>query len=171
MLNLWNTRRLAEDIAAERLTSGDKVAYYVFAATFYMAFAYLGSIGPPHYTWLNMYEGIVVCVVTFVGARRVAATYPDPIDARFFEMSFLLSIPLTIKVTAVLWIGDYTGWWLIGKVLENSVDWAEESARAAAYWGNRGNDLLPFVLAAVVAVVFWLRLAHHVGYVVGKRST
>ena len=169
MLNLWNTKRLADDVAGERLTSRTKEMYYVFSAVFYMVFAYLGSNGPPHYTWLHLYEGIVVCGVTFVGARRVVAAYSEPLDARFFETSFLVSIPLMIKATVVSWGGVYAAWWVLGWAMEQNVA-LDEPSRAVNYWGSRAYDLIPFILAVAVAVVFWLRLAHHVTYVVAKRG-
>jgi hypothetical protein len=169
MLNLWNTQRLADDIAADRLTSRQKGTYYVFIAVLYMALTYVSNAGSSHYTWMYLYEGIVVCVVTFVGARRVVSAYPEPLDAKFFEAAFLVSIPLSIKAVLVLWIGDYGAWWLLDMALERNA-MLDDPSRAVNYWGRRLYDLVPFVLAAAVAVVYWLRLAHHVGYVAGKRN-
>jgi hypothetical protein len=170
MMHLWRTTKLADDIALGRVTSNERVAYFVFAQVLFVAIGYIAGYGPSHHSWLYVYEAVVVCVVTFAGARRVAATYSIPIDAGFFEATFLLSVPLTIKMTAAMWIADYGGWWALDVILQRLSVETAESARAYSYWFSRAYDLLPFVVAVIIAVVFWLRLTHHIAYVVSKRG-
>jgi hypothetical protein len=79
MMHLWDTKALGDEIAFGRVTSKEKAAYFVLAAVFYLAIGYIAGYGPSHYSWIYVYEALVVCVVTLAGANKVASAYPEPI--------------------------------------------------------------------------------------------
>ena len=170
-MHLWATPKLADQIAAGEVSAREKVAYFVFAQVFYIAIGYAtGYLSSFHASWLYVYEAAVVGVVTLAGAQKVASSYRRPIDAGFFEMAYLLSVPLTVKTTLASWVASLGGSWLFSAVLERLSPESAESARALSYWSGRLWQIFPFLVAVAIAVVFWYRLAHHVAYVVTKRA-
>ena len=170
-MHLWATSKLADEIVAGEVPTKQKVAYYVFAQVFYVAVAYAAQYGSSlHATWLYVYEAVVVGVVTLAGAHKVASSYQRPIDGAFFEMAYLLSVPLAVKTTLAMWVAMWGGSWLFSAVLMQFSPQSEESVRALSYWAGRLWQVFPFLVAVLIAVVFWYRLAHHVAYVVAKRG-
>jgi len=168
-VHLWATRTLADQLVAGTVAARTKVIYYIFAQVFYLAVGYAASYGPFHGSWLYIYEGIVVAVITFAGAQRVASSYGRQIDGTFFEIAYLLSVPLTVKATAAAWLAIYGGYWLFNRALSQVSTESADSARAFSYWSGRLWEVWPFLVAAAIAVVFWSRLAHHVRYVATAR--
>jgi len=170
-MHLWATKKLAEEIAAGHVSVREKIAYYVFAQIFYVAIGYAAGYASFQMSWLYVYEAAVVAVVTFAGARKVVVSYPRPIDSEFFEQTYLLSVPLMVKTTLASWVAIWGGSWLLSIVLPHLPEpETAESARILAYWVGRLWQLFPFVVAVIIAVVFWYRLAFHVAHVASRRS-
>ena len=169
-MHLWATQKLADEIAAGNVTAREKATYFVIAQVLFIAVGYAAAYGPSHLSWLYLYEGVLVAVVTFAGAQKVVASYERPIDGEFFQMSFLLSVPIFVKTTMASWVAIYGGYWLFGTVLPQISTDSADSARALSYWVPRAWELLPFFVGVIVAIVFWLRLAHHVRYVAQRRG-
>lgn len=167
---LWNTPALADDIAAGRVSGADKAAYYVVGPVLYTGVAFGSLFAFGGRSWFLAYEALVVCVIAFVGARRVASTYERPLDGAFFEAVYLLSIPLFIKATLAIWLFTYGIWWVIVTVVPQlhfqSRDWGD----VVSYWVNTAAILLPFLFVAAICIVFWLRLAYHVHYISSNRG-
>jgi hypothetical protein len=169
-LHLWATSKLANEIAVGQVSARDKMHYYVFSAVFLVAIGYAVDWSPADRSLFHLYEAVVVCIVTFAGALRVVSSYAKPIDGAFFEMSYLLSIPLVIKTTGAAWVAIYAADWLWSMLLPHISAESAESARAISYWLHRVRQAYPFLIAVAVTMVFWFRLAHHVAYVVAKRD-
>ena len=169
-MHLWATRQLADEIIAGDLTTRDKVTYFVVFQVLLIALGYASGLGTRQFSWLYLYEAILVVVVTFAGAQKVVSSYSNPVDAEFFETTYLLSVPLFVKTTLVAWIAIYGGHWLFAKALPHISTESEGSARLLTYWLPRLWDLLPFLVGVVVVFIFWIRLAHHLRYVVAKRG-
>ncbi len=169
-MRLWATSKLADQIASGQVSAREKVAYFVFASVFVVAAGYAADWGPRDRSWLHAYEGIVVCVVTLAGAHRVASSYRAAIDGPFFEMAYLLSVPLLVKTTLAAWVAAYGAEWLVSAIVPHLSADSTETAQAIEYWWTRIGQVFPFVLAVTIASVFWFRLAHHVAYVVAKRG-
>jgi hypothetical protein len=93
-----------------------------------------------------------------------------PIDAAFFEMAYLLSVPILIKTTLAAWAAIYVASWLSSAIVPYLSADSPESAQALEYWWGRAWQVYPFLVAVVIAAVYWFRLAHHVAYVVAKRG-
>ena len=169
-MHLWATSKLADQIVAADVPAREKVGYFVFAAGFVVVFGYATAWFPVDRSWFYLYEGVVVSVVTLAGAYRVAESYPSPIDGAFFEMAYLLSVPLLIKTTLAGWVAIYGGSWLFSAILPHVSVGSTESAHALSYWLGRAWQIFPFLVAVAIAIVYWYRLAHHVAYVVAKRG-
>jgi len=159
-MRLWDTSKLVDDIVAKTISSNEKVAYYVFAQVFYTAMGYASMYGFANHTWLFIYEAVVVCVIAFAGARRVALAYPTTLDGSFFEAAYLLAIPLSIKATLAIWVLNYGWWWGISKVVPMLS--FEGPVIGLTYLVNRLWELIPFLVVVIVSIVFWQRLAWHV---------
>ena len=169
-MHLWATSKLADQIAAEQVSSADKVAYFVLAQVLLAALGYAVNYLPSHGSWLYVYEAVVVVVITFAGAHRVVSSYKGPIDSAFFEAAYLLSIPLIIKITLASWVAIYSGYWLLGAIAPHINIASADSAQALTYWFGRLWETLPFLVAVLVALIYWSRLARHVAYVVANRG-
>jgi len=171
-VHLWATRKLADEIVVGEVSARDKIAYYVFAMVFYVVAGYAaGYSSYDNYSLFYVYEAVVVGVVTFAGAHKVTLSYRAPLDGHFFETVYLLSVPLVIKATIAAWVAIWGGNWLLSTLLPHlPVPQTAESARTLSYWVGRLWQVLPFLVAVVIAVVYWYRLAHHVAYVVNKRG-
>jgi hypothetical protein len=85
-------------------------------------------------------------------------------------MTFLLSVPLIVKTTLAAWIVIYGASWLFSRALPYVSAATAESAFALSYWIGRFWQVFPFVVAVIIAIVYWARLAHHVAYVVARRD-
>jgi hypothetical protein len=169
-VHLWATGKLADEIAAGTVSSRDKMLYFVLLQVLAVAIGYAVGFIPFHASWMYVYEAVVVIVITFAGARRVTLAYQGAVDGGFFEMAYLLSVPLTVKTTVASWVAIWGGTWLIRRILEGLTLESADAARAVSYWGRAAWELVPFVVAAVIAVVFWYRLAHHVAYIIAKKG-
>jgi hypothetical protein len=169
---LWATRKLADEIIAGEVSAHQKSAYFVFAMVFYVVAGYAaGYSSYDNYSWFYVYEALVVGVVTFTGAHKVTLSYRRPLDGQFFEMAYLLAVPLLVKATVAAWVAIWGGDWLLSILLsELPAPQTAESARALSYWVGRLWQVLPFLVAVAIAVVYWYRLAHHVAYVASKRG-
>ena len=84
---------------------------FVFAVVFAVVIGYAAAYGSLHSSWLMFYEGAVVGVVTFAGAQKVTQSYGRAIDGEFFEMAYLLSVPLLVDYACV---GDGNLWVVTG---------------------------------------------------------
>jgi len=169
-MHLWDTQKLADEIVAGQVSANAKVSYFVFSAVFTIVLGYAAGYGSFHGSWLYVYEAAVVGAVTFAGAKKVARSYLRPIDGEFFEMAYLLSVPLLVKTTLASWIAIWGGYWLISALVPQlPVSDSAESSQALAYWVNRIWQVLPFLVGVTIALVYWYRLAHHVAYVAHKR--
>lgn len=169
-MRLWNTPALAHDIAAGRVSGSDKSAYYVVGPVLYTGVAFGSLFAFGGRSWFLAYEALVVCVIAFVGARRVASTYHGPLDAPFFEAVYLLSIPLFIKASLAIWLLTYGIWWIIVTVVPQMHFQSREVGDAVSYWVNTAATLIPFLFVAGICIAFWLRLAHHVHYISSHRG-
>jgi hypothetical protein len=133
--------------------------------------SYAAGYASFHGSWLYVYEAAVVAVVTFAGAKKVTQSYQRPIDGAFFEMAYLLSVPLLVKTTLASWVAIWGGYRLISvHVPHLPASDSAEASQALAYWIGRMWQVLPFLVAVIVAVVYWYRLAHHVAYVANRRG-
>jgi hypothetical protein len=169
-MHFWNTSKLASEIVADRVTARDKAWYFVFGQVFWVATGYAASLNAPQGLWFYVYEGVVVAVVTFAGAGKVLSTYGKSPDATFFEMIYVLSVPLMIKATLAAWTAIYGGSWLFLASLPYASPTSAESALALSYWLGRLWQVFPFVVAVVIAAVDWSRLNYHVAYIVKGRG-
>ena len=169
-MRLWSTSKLANDIVSGRVTPRDKASYFVLGQVLVVAIGYAASLNSPESFWMYVYEAVVVTVVTFAGAGRVLSTYKAPADGSFFEMVYFLSVPLIIKTTVAAWVAIYGGSLLFAAVLPHLSATSAESAFTMSYWLSRLWQVFPFVVAVVIAIVYWSRLTHHVAYVVANRG-
>jgi hypothetical protein len=167
-MRLWDTSKLADDIVGDQISPKEKLAYYVLAQVFYSAVGYAALYGLSSRSWLFVYEAVVVCVIVFAGANRVASLYPRPLDGSFFETAYLLAIPLSIKATLAIWLLIYGWWWAVSTIVPKLS--IEGPAIAITYWLNRGWELVPFLVVVIVSIVFWQRLARHVQQVATRRG-
>ena len=168
-MHLWATQKVAEQIVAGQIATRDKTAYFVFAAVFYTVLGYASGYASYHASWLYVYEAVVVVVVTFAGAHKVVSSYQKPIDGEFFEMAYLLSVPLLVKTTILAWGTIWGGFWLFSTISPYlPTPETAESAQALSYWVGRLWQVLPFLAQVTAVVVYWYRLAHYVTYVVTK---
>jgi hypothetical protein len=170
-MHLWDTRKLADEIVAGQVAVPEKIAYFVFSQVFYVAVGYAAGYGSYDASWLYIYEAVVVAVVTFAGARKVVSSYQVPVDGGFFEVTYLLSVPLLVKTTLAAWVAIMGGYWLFSTLVPHlPAPESAASAQAYSYWVGRLWQVLPFLVGVTVAVVYWYRLAHHVSYVVDHRN-
>ena len=168
-MHLWATSKLGDEIAAEQVSPRDKVGYFVVAQVLVVAIGYAVNYVPSHGSWLYVYEAVVVVVITFAGAYRVASSYKQPVDGAFFEAAYLLSIPLIIKTTLASWAVIYGGYWLLGAIAPH-INASADSSQALTYWLGRLWEIFPFLVAVSITLIYWFRLAHHVAQVVAKRG-
>ena len=168
-MHLLSTSKLADEIVADRVSTREKAAYFVMLQVLVIALGYAAGFSPPQNLWMYVYEGLVVCVVTFAGAGRVVSSYGRPLDTAFFEATYLLSVPLLVTTTVAAWVAMYGGSWLFSTMIPHVSATSAESADALSYWLGRLWWGYTFIVAVVITIVFWVRLAHHVGYVASKR--
>jgi len=98
---LWNTEKLAEQIASDQLSADSKFQYLLasnilFALVGYIVW-YFSSIPTPS-EFNYWFEALLVLIITVGGTLRCKEAFAPAKGLSLIESFFILSLPLSIKI-------------------------------------------------------------------------
>jgi hypothetical protein len=162
-LHLWNTNRLAVDLAQGKVTSDEKFIYLVISWGIGAAAGYVGSlfvIGSAG--WLFWYEGLLVSLITVFGLIRCRDKYKGAGDDRLLEHCTVLSAPLNLKFSIFTWLAyvavHQSMTWVMSKLSFTSGD----SSIALVTWIlNAVATFQSFLIVVIAMLAYYLRMSAH----------
>ncbi len=162
-IHLWNTNRLAVELAQGRVTTKEKFVYLAFSWTIGAAAGYIGSLFITGSAgWLYWYEGLLVSVITVFGLIRCRDKYEGAGDDRLLEHCVILSAPLNLKYFLYTWLAyvavHQSLTWVVLKLSFTS----EDSSTTFITWLlNAVVTFQSFLITVIGLLVFYLRMSVH----------
>jgi hypothetical protein len=148
-IHLCNAKKLAQELRHGKVSPKDRGYYLVTSFVIFLVFYYSGfaSANPP-WSWLSIYEFIVLIFVTIVGLSKVYGaakgdTYPD-----FVTEFTCLYVPVSVTTFLVIWC---LFWTVTFGFREAIIQISESNLQIAINLSRIGGDL--FGLLAFLAVV------------------
>jgi hypothetical protein len=159
---LWDTPRLANLLAAGRVTSADKFRYLVVGQILILVLGYVFYFLPlTTGGWLYFYEAALIVVITGAGLIRCRDSYAGATDDRLLASFLMLSVPLTIKVTLLSWAPATVVYWAMTRYADK-IDVSSPFAVELVQFAYRFLYVFtPFVAAVGAAFFFWWRMGTH----------
>jgi hypothetical protein len=159
---LWNTSRLANLLAAGRVTSAEKFRYLFLGQILIVVLGYVFYFLPlTTGGWLYFYEAVMILVTTGAGLVRCRESYAGATDDRLLESFLVLSVPLTIKVTILSWAPATVVYWAMTRYADK-IDVSSPFAVEFVQFAYRFLYVFtPFVAAVGAAFCFWWRMGTH----------
>jgi len=157
-MHVLNTRRLVEDLAANRVSNLYKAYYLLAGWVLYSAIGYSTlTFANNGRHWLGLFEFFMITIVAVLGMQRCYEASGGDEDAHFVIDFICLLLPLTIKIWVVVW-GLYWifAWPYNAMVGPDAVYSTEETARTAFFLSRHAGWLA--TLAAVIGcqvALFW----------------
>ena len=171
-LHLWNTHRLAVDLAQGKVTSDEKFVYLAFSWGIGAAAGYVGSlfvIGSAG--WLYWYEGLLVSLITVFGLIRCRDKYKGAGDDRLLEHCTVLSAPLNLKYFVFTWLAYVAVrqglTWVMLKLSFSSED---SSVTLVTWLLNAVVTFQSFLIAVIGMLVYYLRMSTHLKTIAAETS-
>jgi hypothetical protein len=160
---LLNTRKLVEDLAANRVSPLDKVYYLLVGWVLYSAIGYstltFANVGRH---WLGLFEFFMITVVAVLGMQRCYEVSGGDQNHHFVVDFTCLLVPLTIKVWVVVWGLYWLFAWPYNAIVgPDAVYSTEESARTAFFLSRHAGWLATLAAAIGCQVgLFWRMRVH-----------
>lgn len=159
-IRLFNAKRLAEELRRNEVSSRERGYYLATSFLMFVLFDWSGlRSANPLWTWLSIYEAVVVAVITVVGfAKGYEAAGGDSNPDFVVEFSCLY-VPVSITTILVVW-GAY--WGVTFGFRETIMALADSRLQIAVNLSRiDGNffDLLTFLAVALVQAVTFYRIA------------
>ena len=98
---LWNTEKLAEQIASDQLSSESKFQYLIvsnilFAIAGYLVWYFSAMPTPSEFNY--WFEALLVLIITIGGTLKCKEAFSPATRLSLIESFFILSLPLSIKM-------------------------------------------------------------------------
>lgn len=151
--HLWRADLLAHDLANGSISQKDAARYMMAAAFLYAQATYL-SVWLGGYRDLTLlFEFVVVVVISLVGVQECYKANGAESGRDFLQRYCALAVPVGVNTTVVSII--------LGQVLYRAFPYVvtEESFRDPLFVYR----LLSFIFVIAFAVVYFWRIAHHLG--------
>ncbi len=159
-IRAWNTRGVARDIAAGRISQADAFGHFVGLSLLWVVNGYLAIFVTPPIEWLLLYEFFVVAAITIVGLRACFLANGGNEGKDFLLRFICISFPVEVKLFLLSWV-------LIAAIYahpEMLVDPAVFSDPERAW------TLLTFLWVAAFTGAFYWRVWHHLQWQHGAQQ-
>jgi hypothetical protein len=170
---VWNTQRLAQDLAADRVSQRDK-AYYLLAG--WVLFAALGYstviFSNQGRSWLALFEMFMIAVIAVLGIQRCYEASGGDNNKQFVVDFTCLLLPLTIKTYLVVW-GLYWlfAWGYKSMVGMDATYTSEESARLVTFFSRHAGWLATLLAVLATQAALFGRMRVHMANIARLRET
>ncbi|MCB4358177.1 hypothetical protein [Quatrionicoccus australiensis] len=168
-IHFFNSKRLARELASGEVSSRQRSYYLLAASLSSAAFGYSGLVSAnPLWSWLSLYEAVVVAFITVVGLSRAYDAAGGDASSDFIAQFMCLSLPINITTTLPVW-GCF---WLITIVFRQTlIALAESHSELAINLSHIGGSffgLLAFLAVAITEAIFFYRIVRLLGAVRGE---
>lgn len=152
-LHLWRTDLLARDLVNGSMSQSDAARYMMVGAVLYVQANYLSMWFGGYRDLTLLFEFIVVVVISLVGVHECFKANGADNGRDFLHRYCALAVPVGVKTTVASIV--------LGQVLYRAFPHVvtEESFRDPMFVYR----LLSFVFVIAFAVVYFWRIAHHLG--------
>ena len=158
-IHLFNAKKVAEEIRKNEIGSRARGHYLLASFLLFTILSYAGlTASNPLWSWLSIYEGVVVVVITVFGiAKAYEAAGGD--SSRDFVVEFTcLSVPVYITTMMLVWS---IHWGIVFGLREFITALSTSRSQFAvnlAYIGGDFFGLLIFLAAVLVQLVSLYRI-------------
>lgn len=159
-VRLFSARRVADDLANGRVSPRQR-GYYLAASTIVMVVVNYSALfaGNPAWTWLSLFEAIVIVVVTIYGLTACYESAGGDANSHFVSEFVCLSVPVGLTTTLCVW----SIYWAIGFAFRETILGLSESHYQFAVnlhrIGSNFFGLLAFLVVVLTEVIFYFRMS------------
>jgi len=172
---ILNSRKLAEDLVASRVSAHDKFLYLIYGWIFYVVVSYSTLIfSNAGRTFLGVLEFTIVSSVAFGGCfisyRRAIKFGGSDIDSFIVDFTCLL-FPLSIQAYSLVWFVNYATAWFITFIWSRLTFDSEIAANAAAVFTSNADWITTLLAVLSTQLLLFARMAMLIGLISERRAT
>lgn len=158
---LWNTKKLALQMASGQLSADSKFQYLIasnilFAVSGYLVWYFANSPTPTEFTY--WFEALLVLIITVGGTLKCREAFAPATDLSLIESFFILSLPLSIKMTLFIGIALALIPWSVGYIAASRI---LESFASEATVLNAIHQQHSIVVMVIATSWFYWRMKYH----------
>lgn len=158
-IHLFNAKRVAEAIKRNEIGSEGRKNYLLASFLLFSVLSYAGlTSNNPLWSWLSIYEGVVVCVITVFGITKAYEAAGGDSNKDFVAEFTCLSVPVYITTMLLVW---RIHWGIIYGLREFLTTLSSSHTQFAMNLANIGGDffgLLTFLAVVLVQLVSFYRI-------------
>jgi hypothetical protein len=149
-IRIFNARKVADDISKNVISPKEKAYYLLGTFLLFIPFYYSGFVySNPLWSWLSIYEAIVIIFITVVGLNKTYEAAGADSNQNFVTEFTCLYVPVSITTIFLVWLS----YWSIGYAFRESlINLSSSHLEIAVKLSNIGSDL--FGLLIFLASVF-----------------
>jgi hypothetical protein len=103
-IRLFNAKRLALELAQNKVGSRERGYYLIASFLIFIAFYYSGLVSAnPLWSWLSIYEAVVVSVITVLGFSKAYETAGGDSNPNFVVEFTCLYVPVSVTTMLTVW--------------------------------------------------------------------
>jgi hypothetical protein len=159
-IRLFNAKCLANELHRNEVSSRERGYYLAASFLMFVVFNYSGlTSANPLWSWLSIYEAVVVAAITVVGFAKVYEAAGGDSNSDFVVEFSCLYVPVSITTILVVW-GVY--WGVTFGFRETIMALADSHLQIVVNLSRIGGnffDLLTFLAVALVQAVTFYRIA------------
>lgn len=158
-IRLFNAKRLAEELSRNEVSSRERGYYLATSFLMFVVFSYSGLMSAnPLWSWLSVYEAVVVAVITVVGFAKVYEAAGGDSNSDFVVEFSCLYVPVSVTTILVVWS---VYWGITLGFRETIMALADSHLQIAVNLSRIGGNffgLLTFLAVALVQAVTFYRI-------------
>lgn len=151
----WNTKRLAGDLAKDRLSPREKMQYLLIGQAMYVLFVSAPLLPCPEVNWVLAGELVLVLAITVLGILRCYHNNGGAAGHGLLEYFICLTVPLFVKVIVIFWGAYAAFFWLTGPFV---------AKLPPDYYPTLYSfyEISTSLVVVATTIFFYWRMAHHI---------
>lgn len=158
-LHLWQTSKLADDLAADRLSERDALGYMLCGAVLYVQAMYWSLWFGAYRDWAFFLELAVVLAASLIGVYECYKANGGKEGSVFITRLAALAVPIGLKLAILSIVAGLAMYYAAPHVLSSTF---RDPALVYRY--------LSFVMPVAFTFIYYWRIAHHIAYVRARSS-
>jgi hypothetical protein len=166
-IHVLNSRRVAEELKRDAVTSREQVLYLLAGWVFYLALSYSTLIySNISRTWIGAVEFVCVAIVSVVGFFYAYKTNGGEKGREFVVRFTCLLLPVSVQVYVLVWAFYYLFAWWFSQLLPN-LSFASQASANQFIWF--AQVILPptvtLVFIALTQIIIFWKVANHIRWI------
>lgn len=158
-IHILNAKKVADDISKNAISSKEKSYYLLGTFLVFIPFYYSGFVySNPLWSWLSMYEALVVAVINVVGLNKAYEAAGGESNQNFVTEFTCLYVPVSVTTISLVWLS----YWVISYAFRESlIKLSSSHLEIAMKLSNIGSDLfglLIFLASVLVPFITFYRI-------------